>query len=862
VMKDVTNHLRTNKTGGDPNASATTNISGDAHSVVRLDEVNLKTVHEDEIKLPCEDTDLSFPRSSETTHTTGARSSDAKSLAVTTSTKDSPARGDSVYISAIEGIDGGKSENLIISNGDRRGTTGSHVSFPSKLEPATTNALPTTTSKTDFQSQVSDPAHKNLGENDHNRGRPKFLSNASDGARSVFPDEKLLEKGNVYKLYRGILCYAVVSRCYNGTTFQVDPQSCGTRKLNGCISGGGAREAVQVRLWVDVYRMDLCVASLDSPALATNRFPINYLGHPVPQITSTGEEHQVVLEISKLNASFIEGDHSDGDITNEQEHMRPTRLRVFSKGNKDVDSANLTPGFPFANNSIDSITPIGNQSLGTGITTPNSVTSFNTRMSNTPAGGGGAGGAGAKSSTNKSSSSSFSPTSSSSKAPISSSPSTTVEGFKRFFDILSRLRLCFEQDVMAIYHIKRNVFQYLWRHQVMRTSQREILEGQAILAFNLDPKTGVNYLKTKVFPTINRDFDTRASNVNREIAGWLVRMSAAGKGGLDPSVLGSYFARKDTADVYEQFLRIMDFRKNKTNQGSIIEDADDDEAHGVLGIVAALRHLFNTFKPPGEMQILDRLLRHFADYYFTLLDDSEHQKGLHLRYTDTLHTLCFAVILINHELHMAPRLTRRNIDFVQRTVEQYTASVRETNISSDEVSDEYIRQIYEEVRDNEIQMHPLPRVPFSSLPVTPDIEGWLVVILKGRPPQRYWAVVAMQRLYLFSDSDEINAFLCIDLKNLSGKGVDKQKMSRLLEKRMCSINSNIPFPIDRVFLLGAKDSAPITHDVPPPISQGSQPMLQRVVKTFFGALLPQKLRWVLCVAESKDMMEKWSNSWV
>lgn len=67
-------------------------------------------------------------------------------------------------------------------------------------------------------------------------------------------------------------------------------------------------------------------------------------------------------------------------------------------------------------------------------------------------------------------------------------------------------------------------------------------------------------------------------------------------------------------------------------------------------------------------------------------------------------------------------------------------------LDEDEVSNEYLEGVYQDIRSAEIQLKPLPQAPLSSLPVAPDIEGWLVLILpratsSGQPGvqlQRYW----------------------------------------------------------------------------------------------------------------------------
>jgi len=342
-------------------------------------------------------------------------------------------------------------------------------------------------------------------------------------------------------------------------------------------------------------------------------------------------------------------------------------------------------------------------------------------------------------------------------------------------------------------------------------------------------------------------------------------MSTSQQGGIDPTVLGNYFARNkpEQEDVFYHFLRFLDFRIKKKSRDSLFEEADQQrtsaqytESH-VMDIVSAMRLLFRAFKPPGESQVIDRMLMAFAAHYFTLLEN-ENIKGLKLQSAISLHTLCFSIVVINNEFHNVG-MRRKNVTFQQRTVENFTKDVRLMNCSEEECDDAYIAQIFEHVKAEELQMTPLPRIPFNCLKVSPDIEGWLVVILKGRPAQRFWAVIAISRLYLFSDQDDLNAFLCINLKGTSVKPVSKGQVSRLLEKKTCYYYNSMPknSSVDSLFLLGSPNGPVLDTQTPIPLEEkgGSETGLNRLKKTFFGA---NKLRWILCQAESKEMMEKWS----
>merc|ERR1719265_1685111 len=61
----------------------------------------------------------------------------------------------------------------------------------------------------------------------------------------------------------------------------------------------------------------------------------------------------------------------------------------------------------------------------------------------------------------------------------------------------------------------------------------------------------------------------------------------------------------------------------------------------------------------------------------------------------------------------------------------------------------------------------MPRAPFSKLPVQPDVEGWLIIVLEPQMQVRYWAVLVLRRLYLFADTREADPEDVIDLKDVT-----------------------------------------------------------------------------------------------
>merc|ERR1719387_3236487 len=55
-----------------------------------------------------------------------------------------------------------------------------------------------------------------------------------------------------------------------------------------------------------------------------------------------------------------------------------------------------------------------------------------------------------------------------------------------------------EEGTTVLEFIRRRLFQYLWVRQGCLRSEEGLLEAQAVLAFNLDPKDGVQYLREKL----------------------------------------------------------------------------------------------------------------------------------------------------------------------------------------------------------------------------------------------------------------------------------------------------------------------------------------------------------------------------
>lgn len=364
--------------------------------------------------------------------------------------------------------------------------------------------------------------------------------------------------------------------------------------------------------------------------------------------------------------------------------------------------------------------------------------------------------------------------------------------------------------------IQQRLFQYLWRHQGLTMTEEAIYEAQAVLSFNLEPKEGIKYLKNK----LGKKSDT-------EIGEWLARMATI-KGGLDPTMLGNYFSRKDTMEVFKIFVRLLDFRH--------------------IDVVEALRKLFDTFKPGGEGQVITRILELFAEAYFLQWQTCKDTlpKAFYAN-ADSIEKVAVSLIMLNTGLHVASKKVKRKNHGktgVEMTVEEYIRNTRQV-VGPEEVPDESLRSWYAAVKKVEISVFPLPRVAFSQLPVQPDIEGWLVLVQSAQVQRRYWAVLALRRLYLFSDTSDCEPTEAIDLKDMSVH---------------VGTTDNVSFPNSggnmKHCLCLFPRSALRDSDADSDSAFELRLNLSRPAQQLSRILQKQRTR-LLLVAESADLMDKW-----
>ena len=193
------------------------------------------------------------------------------------------------------------------------------------------------------------------------------------------------------------------------------------------------------------------------------------------------------------------------------------------------------------------------------------------------------------------------------------------------------------------------------RLQEQRARKKIIIRGAT--KFNENPKVGIAFLASQ---GIIEDPDD-AHSVTRFLRG-TTRIS---KG-----VLGDYLSKKSHGHLLKAFLDLFDFDGKRVDE--------------------ALRDLLNSFRLPGESQLIERIVTDFSEKYCA----SSTPEGVADQ--DAVYVLTYAIIMLNTDLH------NPNIKGQKRmTYEDFARNLRGVNGGKDFAS-EYLHEIYASIKNNEI----------------------------------------------------------------------------------------------------------------------------------------------------------------
>eukprot|EP00913_Durusdinium_trenchii_P033312 g31187.t1 len=265
---------------------------------------------------------------------------------------------------------------------------------------------------------------------------------------------------------------------------------------------------------------------------------------------------------------------------------------------------------------------------------------------------------------------------------------------------------------------------------------------------------------------------------------------------------------------------------------------------------------------PG--QVITRILEYFAESYFQQWQVDPKAVEPVTAYASA-DTVAVSLIMLNTGLHVAAKKLGNKAKGASMSLEEYIANTRRL-VPAEEVPDEALRAWFEDISCTEISVEPMPRTPdaFDFFPLnersnlTCDIACFhaqnvnlisrLIAVVKNTS-LRFWAVLVLQRIYLFSDSQgDVDPADVIDLKDVAVTTLeeDPEARKRYLDnlpgaRRSFCCRRRRPDPW---FLAASRRALEISQR-----SSGPPAILQKSCK--------KAMRRLVLVAESADLAEKW-----
>lgn len=191
--------------------------------------------------------------------------------------------------------------------------------------------------------------------------------------------------------------------------------------------------------------------------------------------------------------------------------------------------------------------------------------------------------------------------------------------------------------------------------KVQRARKSVIIRGAT--KFNERPKDGLAYLASQ--GEIKDPSDTKS------VAEFL-----KGTTRIDKKVLGEYLSKRGNEALLDNFIDMFDFTGQRVDE--------------------ALRQMLNTFRLPGEAQLIDKIVQSFTEKYWASGDHDE------IAEKDAVYVLSFAIIMLNTDQHN-PNLKSQ----ARMTAESFARNLRGVNGGKD-FPEEYLQDIYNAIKTREI----------------------------------------------------------------------------------------------------------------------------------------------------------------
>ena len=188
-----------------------------------------------------------------------------------------------------------------------------------------------------------------------------------------------------------------------------------------------------------------------------------------------------------------------------------------------------------------------------------------------------------------------------------------------------------------------------------RARKKIIIKGATL--FNARPREGINYLAT------NGIIDN--PNNPQSVAKFLKSTTRIAK-----KTLGEYLSKRDQEPLLKAFLDLFDFGEQRVDE--------------------ALRDLLNSFRLPGESQLIERIVTVFSQKYC----GNASIEGI--ANEDSVFTLTYSIIMLNTDQHN-PNLKKEK----RMTLNDFAKNLRGVNGGGD-FDPSYLEEIYKSIKTNEI----------------------------------------------------------------------------------------------------------------------------------------------------------------
>ncbi len=193
------------------------------------------------------------------------------------------------------------------------------------------------------------------------------------------------------------------------------------------------------------------------------------------------------------------------------------------------------------------------------------------------------------------------------------------------------------------------------RLKEQRARKKIIVRGAA--KFNESPRAGIAFLAAQ--GVIDDEHDPLS-----------IARFVKGTTRVDKKILGEYISKKANGEVLSAFMELFDFTGQRVDE--------------------ALRQLLNTFRLPGESQLIERIVTEFSEKYCARATLKE------IADKDAVYVLTYAIIMLNTDQHNPNVKAQNRMSFVD-----FSRNLRGVN-GGEDFPAEYLQGIYDSIKSSEI----------------------------------------------------------------------------------------------------------------------------------------------------------------